>query len=66
VPEDGFGEEMHGRVLVPLLPEEKINGLASLIDGAIEIVPPAFGFDIRLIHPPAQPHRPFAAVEGRF
>jgi hypothetical protein len=42
------------------------KSLASLIDGAIEIVPPPFDFDIRLIHPPAQPHRPFAAVEGRF
>jgi hypothetical protein len=37
VPADGFGEEACGRLLVALLRQEEINGLATLIDGAIEI-----------------------------
>jgi hypothetical protein len=62
---NGFGEEALGRVLVPLCREEEIDGLPGLIHGAIEIASLTFDLDVCLIHPPAQPHRPLAAVERR-
>ena len=63
---DRLGEEPLGRMLIPLLREEKVNRLAALIHGPIEIMPLALGLDVRLIHPPAMPHRAFAAMEGLF
>jgi hypothetical protein len=34
---DGLGQEAQGRPLVPLLGEEKVNGLAALIHGTIQV-----------------------------
>ena len=63
---DRLGEEPLGRWLVSLLREEKVNRLAALIYGPIEIIPLALDLDVRLVHPPAAPHRVFAAMEGLF
>ncbi len=63
---DGLGQEVQGRPLVPVLRVEKVNGLAALIHGTIQIVPLAFKPNIRLVHPPAAPDGALAAVEGRF
>jgi hypothetical protein len=63
---DCLGEEARGRLLVPLLRQEKVQGLSHLIHGAIKAAPLAFDLDIGLSHPPADPHRPLAAMERRF
>ena len=34
--------------------------------GISEIMPSALDLDVRLVHPPAAPHRAFAAMEGLF
>jgi len=56
VPPDRLVEKAERSRLVPVLRQEKINGLPRLIHGAIEIVPLAFDFDVRLVHTPADPH----------
>ena len=63
---DRLDEEARGRPRVALLREPEIDGLSGLIDGAIEIAPLALDPNVRLVHPPADPHRPLAAVERRF
>src|SRR5215510_12501376 len=50
-------------LLVALLRQEEINGLALLIHRTVEIPPLALHLDIRLIHTPAKPDLPFAAME---
>jgi hypothetical protein len=52
---DRLGEEARSRLLVALRREQEIDGLAILIHCAIEVALLAFDFDIRLIHPPAEP-----------
>jgi hypothetical protein len=52
---DRLGEEGRGRMLVALRREQEIDGLAILIHRAIEVALLDFNFDIRLIHPPAEP-----------
>jgi hypothetical protein len=44
--------------------EQKINGLTVFVDGAIQGVPLAFDLDRGLVHAPANPHRPLAAMKG--
>ena len=63
---DGLGEDARGHRLVPRCREENIDGLAALIHGAMQVGPLAFHPDVRLVHAPAAPHRPLAAVERRF
>ena len=46
-------EKTPGRLLITLRNEQQINSLALLVDGAIEIFPVAFDFDVSLIKPPA-------------
>jgi hypothetical protein len=52
---DRFVEKTPGRLLITLHSEQKIDSLPLLVDGAIEIFPLAFDFDIGLIKPPAVP-----------
>jgi hypothetical protein len=52
---DRFGKEALGCLLVALLYEQEIDGLAALIHGAIEIAPLPLRVDARLVHPPADP-----------
>jgi hypothetical protein len=47
-----------------MLGEQKVNGLAVLIHRPIQIAPLAFDLDVGLIHPPTDPHRPLAPMEG--
>ena len=58
-----LGQEPLGSVLVSMLRQQEIDGLAGLIHSAIEVIPLAFDLDIGLVHPPADPHRALAAVE---
>src|SRR2546428_3875479 len=41
-----------GMCVVPMLRQEKVNGLPRPIHSAIEIVPLAFDLNIRLVHTP--------------
>ena len=63
---DRLGQEAFGRLLVALLREEEINRLAVFIDSAIEIAPLALDLNVGLVHPPADPHRSLATVQGFF
>ena len=49
-----------------MLREQKVNGLALLIHGTIEVVPHAFHLNIGLVHPPTDPHGTLAAMECLF
>src|SRR4029077_14797945 len=60
---DRFLQEPQGRLLIALLGEQKVNRLALLIHGTIEIAPLALDLDVRLVHPPTDPHRTLPAVE---
>src|SRR5262249_13901297 len=55
-----------GGLLVPFLGEEKVDRLTRFIDGAIEIAPLALAFDVRLVHPPTDPHRALTPVKRLF
>ena len=63
---DSFLQKAQRGLLVSLLGEEEINGLAMFIHRPILVIPLPFDLNIRLIHPPADPHRPFAAVKCCF
>src|SRR5256885_8612600 len=63
---DRLGQKAFGGLLVALLRQEEINGLALLIHRTVEIPPLALHLDIRLIHAPADPDLPFAAMERLF
>jgi len=52
---DRFGKEALGCLLVALLCEQEIDGLAALIHRAIEIAPLSLRLDEHLVHPPADP-----------
>jgi hypothetical protein len=52
--------------LVSVFREQKVNGLPGLIDRTVQVPPLTFDADVRFIHPPAEPHRPLAAVERLF
>src|SRR5262245_56240330 len=46
--------------------EQKVNGLAIFVDSAVEIAPLTLDLDVRLVHAPADIHRPLAAMERLF
>src|SRR5262249_16428087 len=46
-----------------MLGEQKVNGLALLIDRTIEIAPLALHLDVCLVHPPAHPHGTLAPMK---
>jgi hypothetical protein len=48
---------------IPVLREEKGNGLAVFVHCTRQIPPRALPFDLRLIHPPTHPHRLLAPRE---
>ena len=50
---DCLFEEAPGSSLVPLGPEQKIDGVARLIHGPVKILPRALDLDIGFINPPA-------------
>jgi hypothetical protein len=60
---DRFLQKLERRLLIPMLGEQKINGLAGFIHRTIEIAPLPFDADVGLIHPPAAPHRLLAVVK---
>src|SRR5687767_15982172 len=60
---NGLGQKPLGSFLITLLGEQKVNGLAVFVYGAVQILPLTLHFDIRLIHTPTHPYRTLAAVE---
>ncbi len=58
-----FGQEALRGLLIPLLGEEKGNGLTMFVYSTIEVIPRTFDLDVRLVHAPADPHRALPAVE---
>jgi hypothetical protein len=60
-----FREKALGGLLIPMLGEQEIDGLACFIHRAIEVKPLALDADIGLVHPPTEPYGPLAAVECR-
>jgi hypothetical protein len=46
--------------------QQKVNRLALLIDGAIQIPPFPLDANVGLVHAPATPRRPLATVERFF
>jgi hypothetical protein len=63
---DRLGEKAERGLGIPVLREQKVNGLAGLIDRSVQVPPLAFHSDIGLIHPPAASHWALAAVERLF
>src|SRR5215813_15050966 len=61
---DRLGQEAFRGLLIALLRQQKVNRLAMLIHGAIEIAPLACHADVGLVHAPAAPHGALAAVKG--
>jgi hypothetical protein len=49
---------------VPVLGEQKVNALAVFIHRPLQIAPLPLHLDVRLVHPPAHPHRTLAPMEG--
>src|SRR5471032_2035271 len=49
--------------LVALGSEQEINGFARLVHRPVEILPLAFDFDIRFVHPPALAYGPLVLTE---
>ena len=45
IPADRFLQEAQRRLFIPVLREQKVDGLALLIHGAIEIIPLALDFN---------------------
>jgi hypothetical protein len=56
-PSHGLVEEALRRSHVALRRQQEVDGLALLVDGAVEILPDALDLDVRLIHTPAAPDR---------
>src|SRR4030095_13495676 len=63
---DRFLEKAERCLLVPLLGKQKVNGLTSLIHGAIEVIPMPFHLNIRLVQAPADPHRALTPMKRLF
>jgi site-specific DNA recombinase len=63
---DRLLQKPQGRLLIAVLGQQKVDGLTLLIDRPIEIAPLTFDLNIRLIHPPTDPHRALAPVKGFF
>jgi hypothetical protein len=60
------GKEPLGGIDVTPFAQEKVDGAAVLIDGAIEIDPLAFNFDVGLIHTPGVADWPCAMISALF
>lgn len=60
-----LGQEPLGGRLVPVLGEEKVDGLARWIDGALERAPRALDPAVGLVHAPPDPHRALPPMKRR-
>src|SRR5262245_35763468 len=63
VPANRLFQKPQGSLGVPLLRKEKVNRLTVFIHGPIQIPPLALHLDVRLVHPPTDPHRTLALME---
>src|SRR5215831_10845069 len=63
---DGLLQKPQRGCCIPVLREEKVNGLAVFIHRTIQIPPLPLHFDVRLVHPPADPDRPLPAMKRLF
>ena len=63
---DRLREKAERSLGIPVLREQKVNGLPGRIDGAIEIAPLPFDANVRFVQAPAAPDRALAAVERGF
>jgi hypothetical protein len=61
---DCLFEEAPGSSLVPLGPEQKIDGVARLIRCPVKILPRALNLDIGFINPPALADRPLVLAKS--
>src|SRR5215475_12812130 len=61
-----FFQKPKRRPLIPVLCEQKINGLAVCVDRTIPIPPLAFDTNVCLVQAPADPHRPLATMQRLF
>ena len=61
---DRFLEKLQRRLCVPLLAEQKVDGLAVFVHRTVEILPLALDFDVGLVRAPADPHWAFATMKG--
>jgi hypothetical protein len=52
-----FPEKAQSSLLIATGGEQKVDGLAFFVDGAVEIRPLAFDLDVRLVHPPTRADR---------
>ena len=60
---DGLLQKPQRGCCIPVLREEKVNGLAVFIHRTIQIPPRSLHFDVRLVHPPAAPDRPLPTMK---
>ena len=58
-------EKTERSFLITMGSEEKVDRLAVPINGAVEVCPLAFDFDVSLIHPPARADRAFLPFPER-
>jgi hypothetical protein len=63
---DRLRQKPQRRLGIPVLCQQNVTGRPGWIHGAIQIAPLAFDPDVRLVHAPADPHRPLALVERLF
>jgi hypothetical protein len=63
---DRLRQKPQRRLGILVLCQQNVTGLPGCIHGAIQIAPLAFDPDVRLVHAPADPHRPLALVECLF
>jgi hypothetical protein len=63
---DRLRQKPQRRLGIPVLCQQNVTGRPGWIHGAIQIALLAFDPDVRLVHAPADPHRPLALVERLF
>jgi hypothetical protein len=61
----GFPEKAQRGFLIAVDGEQEIDGLACFVDGAVEIPPLAFDFDVRLVDPTGR-WLPFRKIASSF
>src|SRR5215467_8997282 len=66
VPADRLFQKPQCGLCIPMLGEQKVNGLAVLIDRSIQVAPLPLDLDVCLVHPPADPYRTFVPVKRLF
>src|SRR5262249_18981631 len=66
VPADRLLQKPQCGLCIPMLGEQKVNGLAVLIDRSIQIAPLPLDLDVGLVQPPADPYRAFTPVKRLF